>query len=503
MSFLTFYSLNNKFETRYRMKNNLLIRSTGYLFAFALFLLLDSCAVNPVTGKKELMLMSEDQEIALGQQSDPSIVASFGLYDDQQIQNFISTKGQQMAKVSHRPNLPYEFKVLDSPVVNAFALPGGYVYFTRGILAHFNNEAEFAGVLGHEIGHITARHGASQQSKAILAQVGLVVGLVASPEFAQFADVAQQGLGLLFLKFGRDDESQSDRLGAEYSTRIGYDAHYMADFFQTLGRLSAESGQSIPTFLSTHPDPADRYNKVHEHADKWQRELNASNLNVNRNSYLQMIDGLVYGEDPKQGFVENDNFYHPELKFQFPIPKNWQTANSPTQFQMAPADGNALMLLTLAQGSSLDEAMNASLEQYQLTLVESGNTQVNGYPTKTFIADQTNEQTQQTIRVQSYLIQYSGNIYQFLGVADRNNFNSYKNYFDLTMKGFRDLNDPDKLNRQPERIKVETVRSSGTLVSALRDFNMPSDRHEELAILNGMQLNDPVTQGMLIKVVGK
>lgn len=483
--------------------NNLLIRSTGYLVVLVLFLFLESCAVNPVTGKKELMLMSEDQEIALGVQSDPSIVASFGLYEDKEMQDFISSKGQEMAKVSHRPQLNYEFKVLDSPVINAFALPGGFVYFTRGIMAHFNNEAEFAGVLGHEIGHITARHGASQQSKAMLAQVGLIVGLVASPEFAQFADAANQGLGLLFLKFGRDDESQSDRLGAEYSTRIGYDAHYMADFFQTLGRLSAQSGQSIPTFMSTHPDPGDRYNKVHEQATKWQKDLNAKNLLENRNSYLRMIDGLVYGDDPKQGFVENDNFYHPELKFQFPIPKNWQTANSPTQFQMAPSDGKAMMLLTLAQGNSLDEAVQASLEQYQLTLVESGNTEVNGYPTKTFVADQTNPETNQTIRVQSYLIQYAGSIYQFLGVADRNNFNSYKNYFDLTMKGFRNLNDPDKLNRQPERIKIETVRSTGTLESALRAFNVPTNRHDELAILNGMELKDSVTKGTMIKVVGK
>ena len=121
---------------------------------------LSSCATNPVTGKSQLMLLSKDQEIALGQQSDPEIVAAFGRYDNEAIQQFINEKGQSMARVSHRPELKYEFKVLDSPVVNAFALPGGFVYFTRGILAHFNNEAEFAGVLGHEIGHITARHSA-------------------------------------------------------------------------------------------------------------------------------------------------------------------------------------------------------------------------------------------------------------------------------------------------------------------------------------------------------
>ena len=194
-------------------------------------LLLDSCAKNPVTGKTEFMLMSKEQEIAMGQQSDPEIVAFFGIYQDEQLQRFIDQKGEAMAAISHRPDLPFEFKIVDSPVVNAFAVPGGFVYFTRGIMAHFNNEAEFAGVLGHEIGHITARHSAKQYSNAMLGQLGLVAGTIISPEFAQFADIAQQGLQLLFLKFGRDAESQSDKLGVQYSTQIGYDAAEMADLF--------------------------------------------------------------------------------------------------------------------------------------------------------------------------------------------------------------------------------------------------------------------------------
>ncbi len=189
------------------------------LRAFAAIFILQSCARNPVTGKKEFMLMTEGQEMALGKQSDPSIIQAYGLYDNQELQDFINSRGQEMVKVSHRADMEFNFRLLDSPVVNAFAVPGGYVYFTRGIMAHFNNEAEFAGVLGHEIGHVTARHSAKQYSQQMVAQLGLMAGIMASEKFRDFAYEASQGRGLLFLKFGRDHESQSDMLGVEYSTK--------------------------------------------------------------------------------------------------------------------------------------------------------------------------------------------------------------------------------------------------------------------------------------------
>ncbi len=293
------------------MKTLLAFSLRPYLWLLIFVLMADSCAVNPVTGKKELMFMSEDQEIALGVEANPSIIAEFGAYENAALQKFINDKGQDMARISHRPGLKYKFQILDSPVVNAFALPGGFVYFTRGIMAHFNNEAEFAGVLGHEIGHITARHGASQQSKQILVSAGLMLGMVVSKDFQQFADVAGTGAQLLFLKFGRDDETQSDKLGVEYSTQIGYDAKEMAGFFNTLDRLSGGPEGRVPTFLSTHPNPGDRNVKVAKMATDLQSKAPGKKYNVNRDSYLRMIDGLVYGEDPRQGYVEKDNFYHP------------------------------------------------------------------------------------------------------------------------------------------------------------------------------------------------
>ena len=472
-----------------------------------LLLLLDSCAKNPVTGKNELMLMSKDQEIAMGKQSDPDIVAFFGLYEDQRLQNFINEKGKQMAAVSHRKELPYEFKIVDSPVVNAFAVPGGFVYFTRGIMAHFNNEAEFAGVLGHEIGHITARHSAKQYSNAMLGQVGLVAGSIISPEFAQFADVAQTGLQLLFLKFGRDAESQSDKLGVEYSTKIGYDASEMADFFSTLDRLSSQAGgEEVPTFLSTHPDPADREQKVAKLAADWKRKVKATDLEVNREDYLKMIDGIVYGEDPKQGFVENNVFYHPVLRFQFSVPSTWALQNTPQQVQMVPKDGRAVMMLTLAQGKSLDAAAQTAVQNYQVNVLESERSTINGLPAVVLIGDQQNEQqtqqaAQQSVRLIMCLIQHGEHIYNIVGASTQGDFNAYMQLFQSTMGSFRELSDQTKINKQAERVRVKTVPQDGTLAQALSSLRVDQKRTEEVAVLNGMDLNDRVERGMLIKVI--
>ncbi|WP_225000368.1 M48 family metalloprotease [Cesiribacter sp. SM1] len=475
------------------------------IVAVALFF--NSCATNPVTGRRQVSLVSTEQEIAMGKEADPQIVAQFGLYENPELQRFIQQKGEQMAAVSHRSELNYEFKILDSPVINAFAVPGGYVYFTRGIMAHFNNEAQFAGVLGHEIGHITARHSAQQQTKATLGQVALIGAMIASPEFAQFGNTAAQGLQLLFLKYGRDDERQSDELGVEYSSKIGYDATEMADFFLTLQRQQEGTGaEEIPGFLSTHPNPGERYETVHELAAKWKKELLLTNAEVNRNSYLKMIDGMVYGEDPKQGFVENSIFYHPELRFQFPIPTNWQHQNSPQAFQMASPDGKAMMMLTLAQGSSLQEAAQQTLQQYGLQMVESKQVTVNGLPAIAMVADQPAQQGQQqgqTLRTLIYLIQYGGNIYSMIGVSSANDFNNYLQLFSNTMQAFSQLNDPDKLNRQPERIQVRTVQQAGSFLQVLTNFQVPKDRMEELAILNGLELTDRVEQGTMIKVIGQ
>ncbi len=470
------------------------------LYLLALVAFISTCSRNPVTGKKNLSFMSEEKEIAIGKQNDPSIVASFGLYKNPKIQGFINTKGQQMARISHRPHLAYEFKVLDSPVVNAFALPGGYVYFTRGILAHFNNEAEFAGVLGHEIGHVTARHGARQAAKQTLAQVGLIAGLVLSPKFAQFANEASQGVQLLLLKNSRDHESESDELGVEYSTKIGYDAHYMADFFQTLSRMQEKSGQVLPEFLSTHPDPGNRNIRVHKLADEEQAKTNRPNLKVNRESYLRMIDGLTYGEDPQQGYVENSVFYHPALKFKYKVPNNWRLVNSPQQVQMVSQDQKAFSIFTLSQGTNMNTIKQEMVTNYKLNIIQEKQENVNGNNALAFIGDIANQDGTKT-RLMTYLIKYGSNIYVFHGIAASTDFSRYSSLFQNTFESFSKLTDQSKINRKAEKIKIVSVKSNGTLKKALTDAGMTSARFNELALINGMLLTDQVKAGSLIKTV--
>ena len=474
---------------------------------FTAAFIIPSCAVNPVTGKKQLMLMSEAQEIEMGKQYDPQVISSFGIYQDDQLLQFIQAKGDEMGKISHRPNLQYHFRILDTPVINAFAVPGGYIYFTRGILAQFNNEAELMGVLGHEMGHITARHTVSNQSKQQLSQLLLIGGMIASEQFRNFADYAMQGMQLLFLKFSRDNEREADRLGVEYASKIQYDAQKMADFFNVLNKMNMASDHGgIPTFLSTHPDPGDRYNSVSQQASEWKSNLGHSNWKVNENSYLQMIDGMVYGEDPRQGFVDGNVFYHPDMKFRFPVPAGWQLVNSPLQVQMAPQDGRAMMVFMLAQQKSAEEAAQTVLQELNLTVLESKRETVNGLPAVAAISQQVsqNQQTgqQQALKVMSYFIEYGGAVYVFHGVTSDVDFNSFARLFESTMKNFNRLTDASKLNVKPQRIRVKKVQQNGTLADAFRYYGVPQSQLDELALLNNLELSDRVQSGKLLKITG-
>ncbi|MBN2356649.1 M48 family metalloprotease [candidate division KSB1 bacterium] len=477
------------------------IYSTAVL-SLALLAWIISCAINPVTGKRELMLLSENDEVALGQQTDQQIIETYGIYQDAQLNSYINQLGQRMAKITHRPQLNYHFKVLDTPVINAFAVPGGYVYFTRGILAFLNDEAEFAGVMGHELGHVNARHSAQQYSKIQLAQLGLGIGMVLSEDFRKYAGLAQFGVQLLFLKFSRDNERQADDLGVEYSSKVGYDANRMADFFETLERLSGGSAQSgLPDWFSTHPNPVDRIGAVKRKTAQMQAQLPGTQFTVNRDTYLRTIDGILFGEDPQQGYVEGNTFYHPSLRFSFTVPQGWTLNNTPKQVQMVSPQQDAFILFALESGGS-PQAAAQNFRQSSGAMVRSSDAlTINGMAAQRMLSEVPTEQD--TLAVLSYFIQKGGNIFLFHGASTPEKYSAYQGHLAATPTQFRSLTDSRYINVKPNHLKVRNVTSTNTFSNILRQWGVPGDQVEEVAIMNGIKSTDQVAVGTLLKVVVK
>jgi predicted Zn-dependent protease len=467
-----------------------------------IFLLIPlSCAINPVTGKKEFMLVTEQDEISLGKQADQEVGQTYGIYENPALSNYVNGIGQSISKNTQRPNNEYHFKVLDTPVINAFAVPGGYVYVTRGILAYMNDEAELAGVIGHELGHENARHIAQQMSRQQVAQLGLGVGMILSEDFRKYAGLAQFGVGMLFLKFSRDNERQADDLGVEYGSKSGYDTYRMASFFQTLERVNPGGSSGLPDWFSTHPNPENRVAAVNNKTAEWRQKLDRTQYAVKRDDYLKMVDGIIYGEDPRQGYAEGNAFYHPTLKFTFPVPSGWQVSNTPAQVRIVSDKQDAVILLMLDDSPSVSQAVDRFVQNANAAVQSRGKLVVNGLQAEKVIARLVSEQD--TLQAMSYFIAKGGTIYALHGLTGRNEFSQYSPTFSRTFDGFKNLDDPSKINVRPERLAVKTISKAGSLRTILKQFGAPESELENLAVLNGMQLEDNVRAGTLIKTVVK
>ncbi len=484
------------------MTRKIILKTTISIIVVALIVWAISCAINPVTGKREFMLLTENDELALGQQTDQQVMETYGVYNDPDLLNYVTTVGTKMGKLSHRPNLNYSFKILDTPVVNAFAVPGGYVYLTRGILTYLNNEAELAGVMAHEIGHVTARHSAQQYSRATIAQLGLGVGAMVSETFRKYAGLAQFGVGMLFLRFSRDNERQADALGVEYSTKTGYDSNNMANFFVTLERLYPSEDQSgLPGWFSTHPNPPDRVAAIKKDTQTWQTKLKLQQYAVNRDNFLTKVDGITFGEDPRHGYVVGNTFYHPELRIQFPVPSGWNLNNTPSQVQMFTQQQDAVMLFSMAKEASPSAAASSFVTNSKAVVKSTEPIQVNGLPAHRVVSDITTEQG--VISISSNFIQKDNKIYVFHGYTGQAQFNNYLPSFNQTMGQFKNLTDPSKISVKPDKLVIKKIQRQGTLRSALQQFGVPQDKLEETAIMNGMNLDDNVAANTLVKVVVK
>jgi len=464
--------------------------------------LLGGCATNPVTGRSEVSLVTAAQELDIGKQGYAPVIQEYGLYDDAALQAYVNTVGQKVARVSHLPNLEWHFTIVDDPAVNAFAMPGGYIYITRGILPYLNSEAQLAGVLGHEIGHVTRRHTAARMTQQELYGAGFALGSIVSPTFQRYSGAAQQALDLMFLKFSRTDESQADELGVEYATKAGYDAREIPATYAMLGRIGAQSGQRLPGFLETHPDPGDRETVTTELAR--QAVVGKGALVINQTVYIRHVDGILFGQDPRQGYFDGDRYFHPALGFQLSFPAGWSHQDSHASVAAGEPNRAAVVQLSVAQGAGTlapAEFVAQLATQGSIASSNGARESIGGYPA--WVGHVTvSPQGQSPATLDAAFIRKGAELFQFLGQSQHPGDVNDERIFS-TMRSFRGLNDPSRINVTPDVVRVRTVDATGSFDAVARRLGAAQVDLETDAIMNNVQTTELVTAGRVVKLVAR
>jgi predicted Zn-dependent protease len=464
--------------------------------------LVAACATNPVTGEREFTLMSESQEIAMGRESDAQVRAEMGLYNDPELAKYVSDIGLRLAKLSERPNLPWQFTVVDQPAINAFALPGGFIYITRGILPFLDDEAELAGVLGHEIGHVTARHSVRQYTRTIGGVAALGALGVFVPAVRPFGQISEQALALLFLKYGRSDELQADQLGARYEADGGWDPAGVSGMLSTLGRLDEAAGdrKGVPNWLSTHPEPLTRVSEISPTVDKL--KAGRSNLRTNRESLEQRLDGVIYGDNPEQGITRGSTFLHPPLRFRIDFPPKWAIANSSQQVVAQEPDADVFMLLqgvAKPQGQTVRDVALTHMQAAGFRNVSGEQTMINGLEAFVGLYEGQIEGLGMVASRAAH-IAHRGAYYLVAGLVAPTAFDRVDGSFTGAIRSFRQLSDAEAAAIRPARIDFYTVRANDTWES-LAERSGGAIRGSTLAVMNRSEPDAAPRAGARIRIV--
>jgi predicted Zn-dependent protease len=458
------------------------------------------CATNPVTGKKQMTLLSEAEELAIGQQQDQEIRREMGVYDDPELQRYVSDIGQELARKSHRPNLPWSFTIVDSPAINAFALPGGYVYLTRGIMAYLADEAELAGVLGHEIGHVTARHAAQAYTRQAQANIGLTILGIFVPGTQPFTELGATGLGVLFLRHGRDAELEADRLGVEYGSSAGYDPTGVPRFLATLARVSAMSERGVPNWLSTHPDPGSRVTKAEPFAGKFTSDEAKT---VNHDRYLERIQGLVFGDSPKDGIVRGNEFLHPLLRIGVRFPEGWELINTPDAVMAQEPGTQHFMVLQEVEplrGRSIADTAIAVMRQAGYNVMDGTMLKINGNDAHLGIYRGKAKDVGEVVMRAAH-IQVGRQLYVVAGFTPKGEFDLIDPEIQSAVKTFRQLTPQEASDIRPNKIDVYVVRQGDSWQSIAARQGKGYVNAATLAIMNDREVSAQPQPGDRVKIV--
>ena len=488
---------------------SLRLKLAALAFAAGFAAAIGGCATNPVTGGTDIVTMSEAQEIELGRKMHPQILQQYGRFDDEELQQYVNEVGQRIAVKSHRPNLQYTFTVLDSEDVNAFALPGGYVYITRGIMAYLNSEAELAAVLGHEIGHVTARHSVRQQTGATAAGVGaMVVGILTGS--GDLANVANMAGSALVSGYGRDMELEADELGAEYLNRIGYEPEAMIDVVRLLKnqemleiQMARQENRKPHVYhgvFASHPDNDTRLREVVQAANKVQ---NTEDRPSNRDLYLSHVNGLPVGDSRAQGVVRGSRFYHADLGITLAFPTGWIVDNQRTKVMAYPETKDAMIDVSAQApppGMAPKEFLGRLLQGVPTTVAEP--LKVNGLDGYRAEVRSTGLPWGTQGPAEVAVVYYNNLAYIFKGATRQAaGMSSFEPVFLSSVKTFRRLRDNEFTAAEPDRIQIVTAGEKTTIEQLARNSPIKKYPTERLRLLNDLYPDKEPTPGQKLKIV--
>ena len=469
--------------------------------------ILGGCSVNPATGRQEFTpLLPASQEKQVGAEQHRNVVNEFGgIYDNPKLTHYVNQITKKVASASELPADNFQVFILNSSEMNAFALPGGYVYVTRALVAVANTEAELAGVIGHEIGHVTARHAANRSNAQAISGIGamLIGAVTGSQQLAQVAQVGSQGL---VASYSRGQEDEADMLGVRYLAKAGYNPYAQSDFLQSLriytdyekAKNNAEASP-MPSFFSTHPDTGGRVKKAHEYA----AQTGIKSGMIGRETHLKAIDGIAWGDDPTQGIVQGQTYIHPDLKIAFNVPNNYRIINKPEAVYIQGEQG------TLGKFDADFKASGRSPQEYmQYEFAKGANVTAiqpvssNGLKGVTGLTVVNTNNGSKNARLFAFQITPT-HYYRFLMTAPAQIFAQKEADFGFIIQSFRQLSAKDSKNIKPYYVTHTQINSSDSLSSVANNIPDFNDKVALLRVLNGLDTQDGLPSTKYIKIISK
>lgn len=478
------------------------------LLASALILTaaLPGCAVNPASGNPELVFMSEDKEIKIGRELHRQVIDQIPLYEDEQLQAYVQRVGEKVAANSHRENLYYRFFVLDRPEINAFALPGGYIYVFRGLLAYFNSEAELAAVLGHEVAHVTARHAVRQHRNQMLAQI--LATAVAIQAGGQAGDLSNLLGNVLLRGYGRGLELEADRLGAQYMAQSGYDPQQMLKVISILKhqeefeKKKAEAEDREPNIyhgvFASHPENDDRLQTVVRAADQY-KTGNADYLG--RDEWLSMLDGTVFGPGKKDGVRRGRHFYHPEFGFAFTLPEGWRLNNEPTRLLLFAPEGKARAQVTAHDLNRRIDGEEFARERLKIRNLKGGrNLNIDGMPVYLARFPESSLLANRHIHIAIVYVDDQALVFQAVNREKDKDYH-LAGPFEKLVQSFHRLTDEERKLAAPLRLHVQPAAEGASYARLATESPLKQDAEIQLRLLNQQYPSGEPEAGQPIKTL--